>query len=345
MLKLKETDHIAAQNRIEARYMVTTQIQEKTELEHNDVSNWTSTGLIKIAGIMLTISVIWRILDQFVLGLGSTWMNIFPSKLFPFLILLGFFWKYRPTEIGPVLGLSRDKIKSHLIVGILIGIIFAIGIDIGGTIVFALLIDPTYPLQLHIVVNEGLLGYMFIFFLTNAFLEETLFRGLLQNTFKIRYSVNTSIMISAVLFGVWHAGWPIVNGFTGADAINGVASMVFFTMILGIFFGVYYERFSSSRSLLGPIAIHTIVNFVNECFKVGPEPVIQGPDMVFANNGLMATTLLMFTVTFIPLMLFLWKFKIEQVIGFWQRITGNRNDEEQNDSTNEIGEKVKDYVV
>ena len=327
---MKETDQIAAHIRCEAKYMVTTQIQEKSELEHNDISTWTSTGLIKIAGIMLTISAIWRIVDQFVLNLGSTWMNIFPSKLFPFLILLGFFWKYRPHEIGTVLGLSRDRIKSRLVIGILIGIIFAIGIDIGGTVLYGVFIDPTYPLQLHIL-NEELLGYMFIFFLTNAFMEEALFRGLLLNAAKTRLSSNASIMLSAIIFGLWHAGWPLVNGAMGGEALSGVASIVFFTMILGIFFGIYYERFSSSRSLLGPIAVHTIVNFVNECFKVGPEPVIQGPDMIFANSGLMMMTFLMLFLTLIPLGIVLWKTKLEQVNNFWLRVTGKEHSEEQQD--------------
>jgi len=310
--------------------MVTTQIQEKPELEHNDTSQWTTTGLIKIAGIMLTIAAIWRITDQFILGLGSTWMNIFPSKLFPFLILLGFFWKYRPQEIGSVLGLSKDKIKSRLAIGILIGIFFAIGIDIGGTVLYGVFIDPTYPLQLHIL-NEELLGYMFIFFLTNAFMEEALFRGLLLNAAKTRFSSNASIMLSAIIFGLWHAGWPLVNGAMGGEALGGVASIVFFTMILGIFFGIYYERFSSSKSLLGPIAVHTIINFVNECFKVGPEPVIQGPDMIFANSGLMMMTFLMFFLTFIPLGIILWKTKLEQVTSFWLRVTGKERSEEQQD--------------
>ncbi|MGY5856465.1 MAG: CPBP family intramembrane glutamic endopeptidase [Candidatus Thorarchaeota archaeon] len=313
--------------------MVTTQIQEKPELDNDDTSSWTTAGLIKIAGIMLTISAIWRIVDQFVLGLGSTWMNIFPSKLFPFLILFGFFWKYRPHEIGSVLGLSRDKIQSRLVIGILIGIIFAIGIDIGGTLLYGVFIDSTYPLQLHIL-NEELLGYMFIFFLTNAFMEEALFRGLLLNAAKTRLSSNVSILLSAIIFGLWHAGWPLVNGAVGGEAISGVATMVFFTMILGIFFGIYYERFSSSRSLLGPIAVHTIVNFVNECFKIGPEPVIQGPDMIFANSGLMIVTLLMFFLTFIPLGIILWKFKIEQVTDLWWSIIGKERNKEQ-----------KDYVV
>jgi membrane protease YdiL (CAAX protease family) len=310
--------------------MVSTQIQEKPELEHNDISKWTSTGLIKIAGIMLTIAAIWRIVDQFVLGLGSTWMNIFPSKLFPFLILLGFFWKYRPQEIGSILGLSQDKIKSRLVIGILIGIIFAIGIDFGGTIIYGVFIDPTYPLQLHIL-NEALLGYMFIFFLTNAFMEEALFRGLLLNAAKTRLSSNVSILLSAIIFGLWHAGWPLVNGAMGGEAVSGVATIVFFTMILGIFFGIYYERFSSSKSLLGPIAVHTIVNFVNECFKIGPEPVIQGPDVIFANSGLMMMTFLMFFLTFIPLGIILWKTKLEQVTNFWLRVTGKEHNEEQQD--------------
>jgi membrane protease YdiL (CAAX protease family) len=310
--------------------MVITQIQEKPELDNDDTSSWTTAGLIKIAGIMLTISAIWRIVDQFVLGLGSTWMNIFPSKLFPFLILLGFFWKYRPHEIGSVLGLSRNRVQSRLAIGILIGIVFAIGIDIGGTILYGVFIDSTYPLQLHIL-NEELLGYMFIFFLTNAFMEEALFRGLLLNAAKTRFSSNVSILLSATIFGLWHAGWPLVNGAAGGEAISGVASIVFFTMILGIFFGIYYERFSSSKSLLGPIAVHTIVNFVNECFKVGLEPVIQGPDVVFANSGLMMMTFLMFFLTFIPLSIILWKTKLEQVTDFWQSITRKENSQEQQD--------------
>jgi len=324
--------------------MVTTQIQEKTEDEDKDIPLWTSAGLIKIAGIMLTISVIWRIVDQFVLGLGSTWMNIFPSKLFPFLILLGFFWKYRPQEISSVLGISRDKAQSRVAIGILIGLIFVFGIDFGGTIIYGLVIDPTYPLQLHIVVEESLLAYMFIFFLTNAFLEESLFRGLLQNAFKTRYSVNLSILVSAVIFGIWHAGWPLVNGSTGLEAISEVSSIIFFTFIVGLFFGIYYEKFSSAKSLLGPITIHTMMNFVNECFKIGPEPIIQGPDMGFANAGIMGITLLMFLLTFIPLVLILWKFKIEQVIGYWQRIVGNNSDT-QDGSKNEVKDTIDEYVV
>jgi hypothetical protein len=60
---------------------------------------------------------------------------------------------------------------------------------------------------------------------------------------------------------------------------------------------------------------------------------------------MMTVTLLMFFLIFIPLSLFLWKFKIEQVTAFWQRTIGNNSDEEQDASKNEIKEKVNDYVV
>ncbi|MFW9926153.1 MAG: lysostaphin resistance A-like protein [Candidatus Thorarchaeota archaeon] len=319
--------------------METTQVQETTTESNLPVSTiaWKSIGLMKLGGIMLTIAVVWRIVDQFVLGLGATWMNIFPSKLFPFLIILSFFWKYRPSEIDSVLGLSRGRVRPHLIMGILIGIIITMGIDFGGTIIYAFTIDPTYPLQLHIL-NVELLGYMFVFFLTNAFLEETLFRGLLINGFKTRYSPNMSIMLSAIIFGVWHAGWPIING--GEGVLVQVSSMVFFTTILGIFFGIYYVKFNSGLSLLGPIAVHTIINFVSECFKIGPEPVIQGPDLVFSNSGLMSVTFLMFLLTFLPLSLFLSRFKVEQVTKYVSE--GKRYRKQRNNSENMILNEINE---
>lgn len=317
--------------------MAATQTHDLVESTKHEVSQWSSIGLLEVGGVMLSIAVVWRIVDQFVLNLGSTWMNILPSKLFPFLIILGFFWKYRPRELESVLGLSRDKVRVQLTLGLLIGAMFAIGIDFGGTIVYALVFDSAYPLELHIL-NQGLLGYTLFFFLTNAFLEETLFRGLLLNSFKTYVTPKLSILFSAIIFGIWHAGWPIING--GEDVLGQVASMVFFTMILGILFGIYYEKFSSARSLVGPITIHTLINFISESFKIGPEPVIQGPDLAFSNIELMATTFLMFLVVFIPLSLFLLKFKIEQIADMWRRVV-SRHDRLQTGYENDISNTGK----
>ncbi|MFX0044922.1 MAG: lysostaphin resistance A-like protein [Candidatus Hermodarchaeota archaeon] len=315
--------------------LATTAISKHAATNQEKALDFSSMNILALAGIMLAIGTGWRVLDQFVLGLGDTWLNILPSKLFPFLIIIGFFLKYRPGEIATVLGLSRKSLRAHLVVGILIGLSISLLIDFGGTIVYALIFDPAYPLDIH-VLAPGLLGYMFIFFLTNALLEETLFRGLIQNGLKTRLSPKWAIILSAIVFGVWHAGWPIVNGAAGTAAVIEVSSMVFFTTVLGLLFGVYYERFSLGQSLVGPIAVHTIINFVGECFKIGPEPMIQGPDLVFSTPGIMATTLLIFLVVFSALFLILWKYRIQDVETLRNRGSGYSQDIGHSGSQEEV---------
>jgi membrane protease YdiL (CAAX protease family) len=303
--------------------MVQTTVQERPSSVKDEHSFWSSLSLLTVSGIMLIIGIAWRVVDQFVLGLGDTWINIMPSKLFPFLIIIGFFWRYRRPEIETALGLSRYQMRVQLAVGLVMGLLISGLIDIGGTVVYGLLLDPSYPLELHIL-NPPLLGYTLLFFLTNAFLEETLFRGLLQNGLKTRISANMAIVLSAIAFGFWHAGWPLLNG--GPNVAREVSMMVFFTTILGLLFGVYYERFSSGQSLTGLIVAHTIFNFVNENFKIGPEPSMQGPDMAFTTPGLLGVTLVMVILVFSTFFLVFTRYKIEQVSSLWNRITKRKGD-------------------
>ena len=298
--------------------MVQTTVQERSQSVNEEHYFWSSLSLLTVSGIMLIIGIVWRVVDQFVLGLGDTWINIMPSKLFPFLIIVGFFWRYRRPEIETALGLSRNQMRVQLAVGLSMGLLISGLIDIGSTVVYGLFLDPSYPLELHIL-NPQLLGYTILFFLTNAFLEETLFRGLLQNGLKTRFSANMAIVLSAIAFGFWHAGWPLLNG--GPNVAREVSMMVFFTTILGLLFGVYYERFSSGQSLTGVIIAHTIFNFVNENFKIGPEPSMQGPDMAFLTPGLLGMTLVMFLIVFSTLFFVFTRYKIEQVSSFWKRAT------------------------
>jgi membrane protease YdiL (CAAX protease family) len=167
---------------------------------------------------------------------------------------------------------------------------------------------------------------MLFFFATNAFLEETLFRGLLQNSLKTKFSPNKAIAISAIIFGLWHAGWPLLNASSDSSFIMEASMMIFGSGVLGLLFGIYYEKFSSGTSLMGPILAHTMFNFTNECFKIGPEPIMQGPDMRFAAPGIMGISMLLFIVVFSILFVIFWKYKIEDVSALWSRInSGVRN--------------------
>ncbi|MGY5879067.1 MAG: type II CAAX endopeptidase family protein [Candidatus Thorarchaeota archaeon] len=299
--------------------MTTTTTQETVNPVQEEQSMWSSMNILVIAGIMLTIAIIWRIVDQFVLGLGDTWMNIMPSKLFPLLILVGFFWKYRRSGIDLVLGLSKKQLRAQISVGIFLGLFLSFMLRLGGPLIYGLFLDPAYPIDLHIVDIE-LLGYMFLFFLTNAFLEETLFRGLLQNAFKTRVTPNKAILLSAVVFGLWHAGWPILNGGPIQDVLSQVSALVFGSIILGLLFGFYYERFSSGQSLVGVVAIHTILNFIGECFKIGPESGIQGPDIPVFSPALTIVSFVLFLISFSTLFVLFMRYKMEQISALWKQL-------------------------
>jgi membrane protease YdiL (CAAX protease family) len=249
--------------------------------------------------MMLAVGAIWRIADVFVFNLGNTWINILPSKLGPLIILLGLFYKYRRKEIETVLGINWSNYRTHLVVGIVVFLAMYLIVDIGAAVLFTGLIDPSYPLDFYIL-SVDLLWYSFIFFFINALFEETLFRGLLQNGLRTRFSINEAIILSAIVFGVWHVVWPA---------------------FLGIFFGIYYERFSNRRTLAGPIVAHTLVNFANENFKVGPDPVVQGPDFSFMDPGLMVISLILLIATFSLLTIAAWKYRVEDVESFKTRLS------------------------
>jgi len=260
-----------------------------------------SVNLLPIAFAMLVIGVVWRIADIFVFNFGTTWMNILPSKLGPLLILLFVFWNQRET----LLGLSKDNIRAHLLIGLCIGLSFFFVIESLGTILFAMFIDTSYPLDLNII-NPELLLYAFGFFFINAVYEEVLFRGVLQTSFKEKMSVNQAILLSAVIFGLWHIFWPIANGIT----IGGIL-LVVFSGVIGLFFGVYYEYFSSRRSLVGPIIAHTLLNFLNENFKIGPLPTPQGPDTMFPDPLMIPVMVVIFLILFGIYFYFAFKSKVE----------------------------------
>lgn len=281
-------------------------------------SFWSRIGLLQLAGLMLVIAAVWRLTDVFILGLGNIWINILPSKLFPFLIMLGLFFRYRRTEVSSVLGLNRQQLRIQLVLGFVVGCLMFAFIEIVPAVVYASFFDRSYPLDLTVLFVD-ILWYQFVFFFTNALLEETLFRGLIQNGLRSRFTPTKAIFVSALVFGIWHLCWPLVNGLSGGFSPSQSVSMLVFTAILGVFFGTYYEKFSSRITLTGPITIHTLVNFLNEDFKLGPALSTQGPDFSFTSPVLMAITSIFLLVTLGTLIKLASSTRIEQVQSWWNR--------------------------
>jgi membrane protease YdiL (CAAX protease family) len=277
-------------------------------------------GLLHMAGLLFLVAVVWRIVDIFVLGLGDTWINIMPSKLFPLLIIVGVFWEYRKAEFSSVLGLAKGLyFRTQIVLGIGIFAAWHLMLNVFPKVIYGA-IDPTYTVSFA-VLNVEILWYLFLFFLTNGFLEEVLFRGLLQNTFRQRTSTFGAILLSGLLFGVWHVTWPLVNGLDSGFSVGQAISLVVFSTIFALFYGYYYENFSSRRTLVGTITAHTFMNFINENFKVGSDPLVQGPDYFYGSPTLLGLTIGMFLITFVVLTFMAYKYRIEDVQNHWHRIT------------------------
>jgi membrane protease YdiL (CAAX protease family) len=92
--------------------------------------------------------------------------------------------------------------------------------------------------------------------LQNGFFEEFLFRGVLQTRLRLLAGPGWAIVAQALVFGLWHLGLGYTN--TGhAGLAPAIASTLVHQAVLGLLFGVLYER---TRNLLAPSAVHVVLN-------------------------------------------------------------------------------------
>ena len=159
--------------------------------------------------------------------------NILPIILITFYILT-IIYLYKKNYINEK-SLSKKEYFPLSILGISIATIL-------NMIIFKLS-PPTINISLPIIVSiisTGIIGPIY---------EEILFRYLLYNKFKNKYSIKKSILITTIIFSLIHLS-PI---------------KIIYAFILGLIMNISYER---HKSILAPILIHisanTIVIFLYE---------------------------------------------------------------------------------
>lgn len=159
--------------------------------------------------------------------------NILPIILITFYILT-IFYLYKKNYIKE----KNLSIKEYFPLSIL-GISIATLLNM---IIFKL-IPPTITSSLPIIVSvisTGIIGPIY---------EEILFRYILYNRLKNKYSIKKSILITTIIFSLIHLS-PI---------------KIIYAFILGLIINISYERY---KSILAPILIHisanTIVIFLYE---------------------------------------------------------------------------------
>lgn len=88
----------------------------------------------------------------------------------------------------------------------------------------------------------------------NGFFEEFLFRGALQTRLRLLTSPTAAVVITSLVFGLWHLGL----GFSEAGSLPGaIAVCIFVTAAHGLAFSIIMER---TRNLIAPSIVHVVTN-------------------------------------------------------------------------------------
>ncbi len=212
---------------------------------------------INLALLFLFISVIVRLTDIFLFNLDLTPLNILPSKVIPLILLVAYVASTYRT-LAP-LGLHMRLIGQSIALGIMIFSVywvFPFFLEVGITTIIQL-----FPIVGLNVLPLFFLTYIVVFFIINSFMEEGLFRGLMQRTFMTKTTVLKANLIQAIIFGLWHLVWPIKQLITGLMppliAFFYALWYVGFTFGFGIVTGYMFQKTSN---LIGPIVLHTLWN-------------------------------------------------------------------------------------
>lgn len=100
----------------------------------------------------------------------------------------------------------------------------------------------------EVLAESPILAYFLILVIAPVF-EEIIFRGILLKGLLNRVKPTTAIILSSILFGVFHLTW----------------TQLLSASLLGIIFGIIYYK---SRTLIYPIIAHFLANFYIISFEV-----------------------------------------------------------------------------
>lgn len=101
-----------------------------------------------------------------------------------------------------------------------------------------------------------LLGGLASHFMQNGFLEEFLFRGILQTRLRLLAGPGWAVVLQALVFGVWHLGSGFAS--TGhAGLLPAIAITIVQQSLIGLALGILFER---TRNLLVPSVVHIALN-------------------------------------------------------------------------------------
>lgn len=179
--------------------------------------------------VLMSIALLFRLIDIFVLRLDERWGEIILSKSLGFCLVLLFVWAIdrKPDSIG----FHGRRLGEGLLIGIVITILpFVVAYTVEVLVLQRMGQEPRLlfsAIDPKAGVTGGLLFALWLVIgnFINSFMEEGLFRGVMFNLHRIRLSIGKSNWLQALLFGTWHLVWVVKWYQTGIVSTPGEISM------------------------------------------------------------------------------------------------------------------------
>jgi len=224
---------------------------------------------LSVVVLVYIVCVVFRLFEYFILQTDKTWVGeAVVHKLIGIVILYlavqmqGFSW----NDIGFV----KEKAVKYLLKGLAFGLgIFAIAYAAETLVVMAQ--GRFDSLQLYVsayAVDENI-GYQtgMVFFLicilgniVNVIMEEGIFRGLFIRILKKKYHFISAMVISSVLFGMWHMVAPIRNYADGTSSMGGMIANIIMLVVTS---GLVGFKFALLTKITGSLYMAMGDHFVN----------------------------------------------------------------------------------
>jgi membrane protease YdiL (CAAX protease family) len=228
---------------------------------------------IVVSLALFFVVVALRYTEVFVPGLNALPDKSILSKVLGFLVVLGYLWVLRKPIRS--IGLhARNFDKAFLIGGLSLIILYA---ALYGVQFYRLSSAGETPRLVFGAINHetaamgGLFFTSFYLFgqIVNAFMEESIFRGVMLPQLMRRFSFWQANALQAFLFGLAHLVWPLISWVSGqataGEAIAEAGFLMVATTVGGLVFGYLYFR---TDGLWTAFFAHLIDNVVGLFFHI-----------------------------------------------------------------------------